>query len=108
MDPVVSKYRKFAIAGNIFAIISLFIGGTLLSMIGFIMSHTAYRKLKPLLDQKPEDPAILSSRRLAKNAFLFCAATAVLNFVTAMTLMPAIMDQMGFGAATTAATGGIF
>ena len=111
MNPVVAKYRKFAFAGYACALISLFIGGALLAVIGFILSHTAYRKLKSVVQENPEDKLAASTQRIAKMAFMFCGAAAVLNFVTAATLLPQIMGQTGLGAgsaATSAATGGIF
>lgn len=105
MDPIVKKYRTYAIVGNILAVISLFIGGALLAMLGFIMSHTAYRKLKPYLEANPDDRFALATRHLARNAFIFCAVAAALNFFTAATLLPEIMGQMGIsgGSATSGA-----
>ena len=109
MNPTVAKYRKFAIAGYICAIVSLFFGGALLAVIGFILSHTAYRKLKPIVEANPEDRFAFAVRRMAKNAFIICAGAAILNFFTAATLLPQIMDSMGMGSASsTAATTGIF
>ena len=93
MNTSLQKLRRFAIASSLCAIVSLFIGGTVLDLIGFVLGYHSYSKVKQVRNDNPEDPYTQAVFRLARNSLWFCVIAAVLNLLAAFVLLPSMMGD---------------
>ena len=111
------KARNMAMASIICAAVSLFIGGVLLDIVAVILGVVAYRKLKessetPTAENQTTNHSytVDSVKKLSKTGIIVAVVAFVLNFVSAMYLMPMLLDQVsGISTGTTSSsTGSIF
>ncbi len=94
MDKNLQRFRWFALAGSLCAVVSLFVGGVMLDLLGFILGYSSYSKVKRLRAENPNDPYIQVVFRLARNSMCFCVIAAVLNLAAALLFLPSMMDEI--------------
>ena len=94
MDTDLQKLRKFALISSLCAIVSLFIGGTMLDLIGFVLGYHSYSKVKQVRADNPEDSYAQAVFRLARNSLWFCIIAAILNLLAAFILLPSLIDTL--------------
>ena len=94
MNTSLQKLRKFALASSLCALVSLFIGGTMLDVVGFVLGYHSYSKVKQLRIDNPEDSYTQAVFRLARNSIWFCVIAAALNLLAAFILLPSILDGL--------------
>lgn len=92
-----SARRQINIA-FIFSIVSLIIGGMLLSSIGLILAILALRKLNLLQQKKSllaQDAKLLL--KSAKTAIVFCIVAISLNLISFIVVYPQLMEMIDSG-----------
>lgn len=80
--------RKFCVAAQIVALVSLFIGGVLLSTIAVVLAIIGYRKLAGVAAKMPEESVRRALRRSGIIAIVLSALALVLNIVSLIVLLP--------------------
>lgn len=105
----VRSIRALTMVANIAAPVSLFIGGTLLSLVGLICAIIALVKVNKII-KSDREIAVLAKTYL-RSCFVglaLCVVVLLANIATLMTIYPVIMEMMESGdySALTGAFGG--
>lgn len=92
--------RGFATACMLCATVSLFFGGMLLDIVGFVFGGIAYANARKIVMADANDSAATSALKLSRNALIFCAVAAALNIVTAIVLVPSVVGSVASSGAS--------
>lgn len=91
--------RNLALASSIMGPLSLFIGGTLLSIAGLVCGILGLRKIKAIVasDHTSIGMAAQSARRACLIATVFSGIAAVLNAIAVAIMFPIVLEAMQSG-----------
>ena len=94
--------RRMINASIILGIISLFLGGVLISAIGIVFGLMGYFRMKEVSECKSiDDPFTAEAfKRSGLTGLVICIVAFVLNFYSMIVLMPQVMEALGFGDST--------
>lgn len=92
------KSQTMVMVASIAGPVSLFIGGVLLSSVGFVCAIVAFRKLKKLI-AKHTDVSVLAQRlkRSAIVGMAVCGVAFALNAISFYLMMPVVLEMMESG-----------
>lgn len=92
------KARRLSSAAMLCAVVSLFIGGMLLSAAGLICAFLSYRALKRHFNDLGDAGTLaVALKRTAVVSAMFCATSFALNAFAAWQMMPMVMDMLESG-----------
>ena len=89
--------RKYQTAAQICAIVSLFIGGILLSCVAIVLAVIGYRKYIQIQPNGDSQQFKMALMRSGKIAIGMCAIALVLNVISFVALYPLVMEMMQTG-----------
>ena len=90
--------RKFVIGAQICAIVSLFIGGIVLSAVSVVLAVIGYRTVSALANEVAASPTIATAyKRSAAIAILMTVLALVVNIASIVLFMPMIMEALQQG-----------
>ena len=93
--PRFEKARKFIMASQFTAIISLFFGGMLLSCVGIVLAVLGYRTLSDIAANRAEQPLVQQAlKRSGLVAIGMCVLALVINAVTLFVMYPILMQTL--------------
>ena len=89
--------RKYQTAAQVCAIVSLFIGGILLSCVAVALAVIGYRKYTQVQPNGDSQQFKMALMRSGKIAIGMCAIALVLNVISFIALYPLVMEMMETG-----------
>ena len=91
----IADARRVTNGAIIMAIISLFLGGVILSCISIVFAVLGYFRMKSVIEELAEDPIIVKTLRRSSIVGLIIAVVAfVLNFASMMYIMPQVIQAI--------------
>lgn len=92
------KAQTMVMVASIAGPVSLFVGGVLLSGVGFVCATIAFRKLKTLIAKRTEVSALAQRlKRSATIGMIVCIVAFVLNAISVYLMMPVVLEMMESG-----------
>ena len=89
--------RKFLTAAQVCAIISLFIGGMLLSAVSIVLAVVGSRKFNQISANGCSPEFAMQLKRSGTVAIVMCVIALALNVVSFIALYPLVMEMMQSG-----------